>query len=39
VSGVANDKKKKMRPAYWRAILYGALFVIITAYLIWKGGC
>jgi hypothetical protein len=31
--------KKKANPAYVRAVLYGALFVIIIAYLIWKGGC
>jgi len=31
--------KKKANPAYVRAVIYGALFVIIIAYLIWKGGC
>jgi hypothetical protein len=31
--------RKKASPAYVRAIIYGALFVIIIAYLIWKGGC
>lgn len=31
--------KKKMNPAYVRAILYGALFVLIVAYLLWKGAC
>lgn len=31
--------KKKANPAYVRAVIYGALFVIIIAYLMWKGGC
>ena len=32
-------EKKKTNPAYVRAVIYGALFVGIIAYLIWKGGC
>jgi hypothetical protein len=36
---VTDVVKKKAHPAYVRAVLYGALFVIIIAYLIWKGGC
>lgn len=31
--------KKKANPAYARAAIYGALFIIIIVYLIWKGGC
>jgi len=36
---VTDVVKKKANPAYVRAVIYGALFVIIIAYLIWKGGC
>lgn len=31
--------KKKMNPAYVRALVYGGLFVLIVAYLLWKGAC
>lgn len=31
--------RRKTNPAYVRAALYGGLFVVIIAYLIWKGGC
>lgn len=31
--------KTKPKPAYVRAAIYGALFIIIIVYLVWKGGC
>jgi hypothetical protein len=30
---------KKTNPGYVRAAIYGALFIAIIVYLIWKGGC
>jgi hypothetical protein len=36
---VTDVVKKKANPAYARAAIYGALFVAIIVYLIWKGGC
>jgi hypothetical protein len=31
--------QRKTNPAYVRAAIYGALFIAIIAYLIWRGGC